>query len=150
MQRIKEEHEQQLDMMEQTKDRELLEVRQQCETQVQDLTQDFTERLDDLKTELDQLRERLALEERDAKHLRDGLSEKEVHLSTLRGELEDSKEHESRLRARLEDMRDTNNSTEKRLLEQTMLKEQAIRDSERFQDQVEGLKRENDRQDQVI
>jgi len=32
MQRIKEEHEQQLDMMEQSKDRELLEVRQQCET----------------------------------------------------------------------------------------------------------------------
>jgi len=50
----------------------------------------------------------------------------------MKNELEESKEHESRLRIRLEEMRDNHNDTEKKLLEQTMLKEQTIRDNERL------------------
>jgi septal ring factor EnvC (AmiA/AmiB activator) len=81
------------------------------------LTSDFNEKLEDLRTELDQLRERLALEERDSKHLRDALSEKEAILSTLKVELEDSKEEEGRLRSRIEDLRDSSTLTEKQLIE---------------------------------
>jgi septal ring factor EnvC (AmiA/AmiB activator) len=81
------------------------------------LTSDFNEKLEDLRTELEQLRERLALEERDSKHLRDTLSEKEAILSTLKVELEDSKEEEARLRSRIEDLRDSSTLTEKQLIE---------------------------------
>lgn len=56
------------------------------------MTSDYNEKLEELRTELDQLRERLALEERDSKHLRDTLSEKETIMSALKVELEDSKE----------------------------------------------------------
>ena len=55
-----------------------MEMKQQCENQVQELSQDFNERLDELKNELDSLRERLALEEKDSKYLRDNISEKET------------------------------------------------------------------------
>ena len=81
------------------------------------MTSDFKEKLEDLRTELDQLRERLALEERDSKHLRDTLSEKEATVSTLKVELEDSKEEEGRLRNRVEDLRDSSTLTEKQLIE---------------------------------
>ena len=81
------------------------------------MTSDFNEKLEDLRTELEQLRERLALEERDSKHLRDTLSEKEAILSTLKVELEDSKEEEARLRSRIEDLRDSSTLTEKQLIE---------------------------------
>ena len=81
------------------------------------MTSDFNEKLEDLRTELDQVRERLALEERDSKHLRDTLSEKEAIFSALKIELEDSKEEEGRLRSRLEDLRDSSTLTEKQLIE---------------------------------
>ena len=68
----------------------------------------------------------------------------------MKNELEESKEHESRLRIRLEEMRDNHNDTEKKLLEQTMLKEQTIRDNERLQDQIEASNRENYRLDEEI
>lgn len=102
------------------------------------MTSDYNEKLEELRTELDQLRERLALEDRDSKHLRDTLSEKEAIMSTLKAELEDSKEEQGRLRNRLEDLRDSSTITEKQLIEQTMLKDQSIRDSERLSDQLEG------------
>ena len=117
MLRIKEEHESQLEMMEQAKDREVLETRQQCEGQVSELTSDYNEKLEEIRTELDQVRERLALEERDSKHLRDTLSEKDAIMSTLKVELEDSKEEEGRLRNRIEDLRDSSTLTEKQLIE---------------------------------
>ena len=60
-------------------------------------------------------------------------------------ELEEIKEQSERFRVRLEETRETANNTEKRLLEQTMLKEQAIRETERIQDQLETSSRENER-----
>ncbi len=48
-----------------------MEIKQQCESQVQELTDEFNEKMDEMKSEVDQLRERIVLEEKDSKYLRD-------------------------------------------------------------------------------
>ena len=55
-----------------------------------------------MKNELDQLRERLVLEEKDSKYLRDNISERETQIAALRAELEDSKENGEKLRSQLD------------------------------------------------
>ena len=64
-------------MIDYSKDRELMEIKQQCESQVQELTDEFNEKMDEMKSEVDQLRERIVLEEKDSKYLRDQIQDKD-------------------------------------------------------------------------
>jgi hypothetical protein len=44
---------------------------------VQELTDEFNEKMDEMKSEVDQLRERIVLEEKDSKYLRDQIQDKD-------------------------------------------------------------------------
>ncbi len=49
MQRVKEEHEQELDGIQGAKEAEINDIKLQCETQVQELTEEYNERMEELK-----------------------------------------------------------------------------------------------------